>query len=249
MDTQSLIYLALGGVAGGFINGFAGTGTALFAMGFFLAALPPQSAVAVIVLMAILSGLQGIWVVRKTIPTIRPRLLRFILPGCAGLPIGLVLLAHVNADQLRLLVAMLLLIFGLFFGLRSTLPRFERRTPVADASIGFVGGALGGLAGLSGALPTIWLSMRPWPKEETRALLQSFNIVLLSCTAAALAMRGAYDGPTLAAFAIAFPAGLLAAQLGIQAFKRLSDNQFRRLLILLCLALGMGILIPAITSI
>ena len=248
MTAETLIYLLLGGLAGGFINGFAGTGTALFAMGFFLAALPPQSAVAITTLIAVLSGLQGIWLIRRTLPTIRPRVLRFILPGLAGLPIGLMLLTRVDATQLRLLVAALLIAYGLYFGLRANLPRFERRTPLADASIGFLGGLMGGLAGLSGALPTIWVSMRPWPKEETRALLQSFNIVMLSTIVVALFLRGAYAPPTLTAFAIAFPAGLVAAQIGILAFKRLTDTQFRRLLILLCLALGLGILIQSLTS-
>lgn len=243
MTSETVIYLILGGLAGGFVNGFSGTGTALFALSFLLVVLPPESAVAVVTLLSILAGVQGLWVIRKTIPTIRPRLLRFIVPGLIGLPLGLMLLNHVDASQLRRLVAGLLIVYGLYFGLRASLPRFERRTPVADSGIGFLGGLLGGLAGLSGALPVIWVSMRPWPKEETRALLQSINIVILSTTVTALALRGAYDTATVAAIAVVLPAGLLAAQVGIFAFRRISDTVFRRSLILMCLALGIGILL------
>lgn len=37
MDVNTIIFLILGGLAGGFINGFSGTGTALFALVFFFA--------------------------------------------------------------------------------------------------------------------------------------------------------------------------------------------------------------------
>ena len=37
MDINTITFLILGGLAGGFINGFSGTGTALFALVFFFA--------------------------------------------------------------------------------------------------------------------------------------------------------------------------------------------------------------------
>ena len=36
---------------------------------------------------------------------------------------------------------------------------------IADTAIGFAGGILGGLAGLSGPLPILWASVRGWGKE------------------------------------------------------------------------------------
>lgn len=39
------VYLVTGAIAGGFINGLAGFGTALFALGFWLQILPPEQAV------------------------------------------------------------------------------------------------------------------------------------------------------------------------------------------------------------
>jgi len=49
-----------------------------------------------------------------------------------------------------------------------------------DAGVGFFSGILAGMASLSGALPTMWLSMRPWPKNRTRGLLQPCNLIILS---------------------------------------------------------------------
>ena len=243
MTPEIIMYLILGGFAGGFINGFSGTGTALFAIGFFLIVMEPKTAVAVVALIAVLSGIQGLVLVRKEMRHNTSRLFRFIIPGMIGVPIGIALLEYINAASLRLLVAVLLIVYGGYFGFRGALPKLERVTPVIDGSVGFVGGILGGLASLSGALPTIWLSMRPWPKAETRAVLQPYNFVLLVMTVVMLAMQGAYDKAAWTALAFALPAGLIAAQLGITVFKRVSDDQFRRTLILLCLVLGVGLLV------
>ncbi len=243
MTPDIILYLILGGFAGGFINGFSGTGTALFAIGFFLIVLEPKTAVAVVALIAVLSGIQGLVLVRKEMRNNTRRLLIFIIPGLIGVPIGIALLDYIDAAFLRVLVALLLIVYVGYFGVRSALPKLERVTPGIDGSVGLMGGILGGLASLSGALPAIWLSMRPWPKAETRAVLQPYNFVLLLTTVAMLAMQGAYDQGTWTALAFALPAGLIAAQIGIAVFRRVSDYQFRRTLILLCLVLGVGLLV------
>jgi uncharacterized membrane protein YfcA len=243
MTVETIIYLVLGGMAGGFINGFAGTGTALFSLGFFLSVLDPLAAVAIVAMMSTLTGLQGIYIVRHELFSNKARLFRFIIPGLIGVPIGTSLLSYVDAGVLRLIVAGFLIFYGGYFGFRKALPRFERRTPKADATVGLIGGVLGGLASLSGALPTIWLSMRPWPKNETRAVLQPYNVVILCTTVLILAWKGAFTASTSLAFAVAFASALLASQIGLHVFQKVSDNQFRRTLIVLCLALGLGLLL------
>ena len=49
MTFETILFLTLGAAAGGFVNGLAGTGTALFALGFYTVVLPPVQAVAVVV--------------------------------------------------------------------------------------------------------------------------------------------------------------------------------------------------------
>jgi len=86
------LFLILGGLAGGFINGFAGTATALFSIGFFLAALAPAQAVAVSAILAVVSGLQGAWEVREEIVKHWKSIALLTLPGMLGVPIGISLL-------------------------------------------------------------------------------------------------------------------------------------------------------------
>ncbi len=236
-------FLILGALAGGFINGLAGTGTALFALGFYTVVLEPTKAVAIVALMSALVGLQGLWIVRAQILTHPGRLLRFILPGLAGVPLGLMLLDVIDATILRMVIATLLVVYGAYFGFRASLPAFTRPTPKTDIGVGLIGGVLGGAAGVSGAIPAMWLSMRPWPKAEVRAVMQPLNVVLLSTTVTLLFLKGAYDAQALQALAITVPTGFLAAQFGIFVFRRLSDTTFRRLVILLSLVMGLGIMV------
>ncbi|MEO1109278.1 MAG: sulfite exporter TauE/SafE family protein [Pseudomonadota bacterium] len=240
MTFETVSYLILGAAAGGFINGLAGTGTALFALGFYLVVLPPVTSVAIVALMSVLAGLQGLWIVRADILAQPRRLLRFLLPGLIGVPLGLALLNQIDARTLRIGVAAFLILYGGYFGFRATLPAFERRTPWLDSGVGLTGGILGGASAVSGAIPAMWLSLRPWTKSETRAVLQPFNVVILSTTIFLLFIKGAYDGTAVKALLVTVPCGLIAAQIGIMVFRRLSDTGFRRLLILLTLLVGLG---------
>lgn len=246
MSADFILLLVLGAAAGGFINGLAGTGTALFGLGFYLLVLPPITAVAIVALMSVLAGLQGLWVVRNAIRAQPNRMLRFVVPGLVGVPLGILLLQAIDATTLRVCIAIFLIVYGAYFSLRAVLPSFNRDTPRLDGFVGFIGGVLGGAASVSGAIPAMWLSLRPWPKAQTRAVLQPFNVAILSTTVALLFFRGAYDATAIRSLLIVVPVGLLASQIGLYVFKQVSDNMFRRLLISLTLLMGVGILIQAL---
>lgn len=246
MTLTMMVFLILGGIAGGFINGLAGMGTALFALGFFLVVLDPIPAVAMVALMSVVSGFQGLWVVRDAMVTHRARLFRFLIPGVIGVPVGTALLAYLDAQTLKYAIAGTLIAYGGYFGFRSALPAFDRSVPRVDAGIGFIGGILGGIAAMSGALPTIWLSLRPWPKSETRAVLQPYNFILLFLTGGLLWTQGGYADLSWTMIALVLAASLVAAQVGVQIYRRLSDDRFRRILILMTLTLGIGVLISEV---
>lgn len=236
MTAEFLFFVTAGAAAGGFVNGLAGFGTSLFALGWWLQVMPPVQAVAVVLVMSVVSGVQGVVLVRRSIQW--PRLGRFLVPALVGIPIGLQILHRLDADFLKAVVALFLLAYGGFFTFRRELPAIARPTPLIDGGIGFAGGILGAVAGLSGALPTMWCSMRDWTKAECRAVLQPYNTTVLGIAALLLALDGAYDRATLWTVAIALPATMLAAQAGIRMFGRFTDAQFRRTLIALMFLSG-----------
>ena len=241
MTIEFAAILLAGALIGGFVNGLAGFGTALLALGVWLQIMPPQQAIALVLVTSVLSGLQGIWIVRREICRHRMRLARYLLPALAGLPLGFLMLPFISASVLKIALAILLVSYGAYFTLRRQLPQFDRSTPIADVAVGFVGGVMGGAASLSGAIPTMWVGMRPWPKGEMRAVLQPFNVVVLALTGAYFAWLGVYSRETVILVLVALPATLLGAQVGIFAFHRLGHTAFRWLLIILLF--GSGLLI------
>lgn len=243
MDQTQFSLLAAGAVAGGFVNGLAGFGTALFALGFFLNVLPPLQAVAVVVVMSVVSGLHGLWVVRREILDNPARFARLVVPALIGIPLGVQTLAIIDADMLKMVIACFLILYGGYFSLRRNLPVFEKPTHLIDGIVGFLGGLLGGAASLSGALPTMWCSMKPWSKTETRAVLQPFNVIVLGITAVILFYRGAFTPDAMTALTITVPVGIVASLIGIVVFKALTTETFRRLLIIMTFLSGAILLV------
>jgi len=240
------IFLILGAFVGGFVNGLAGFGTALLALGFWLQIMPSLQAVALVLVDSCVTGLQGVWIVRHAIPAHWHTLMRFLLPAFAGMPAGLYCLHLIDPVTLKFLVALLMILYGAFFLFRRTLPNFSAPTPKADGFIGLVGGFLGGLAGLSGALPAMWLAMRPWPKDQTRAVLQPYSYVILLLSAGFLALRGAYTGQTILWFGTAAIVAIFGAQIGIFVYRRSNSLQFRWLLIIILFVSGLTLMLTEV---
>lgn len=232
-------WLAAGSVAGGFVNGMAGFGTALFALGFWLQILPPSEAVPLVVVMSVVSGLQGVALVRQSVRENLGCLSRFIVPGIVGIPFGVKFLSIASPSALKLTIATFLIGYSGFVLIRRNLPRLSQPKPAVDYLVGFAGGILGGAASLSGVLPTVWCTLQPWTKSEQRAVMQVFNVSILSVAGATYAMSGYYSFHSASLIMIALPMTLISAQAGIWAFKQLSDNQFRRLLVSLMFVSGL----------
>ena len=231
-----LVFLLAAGLSGGFVNGLAGFGTALFSLGWLLQVMPPQQAVAIALVCSLVTGVPGVWQVRHSID--RRRLALFILPAFAGIPIGTVLLGLVDTRLLSLLVGGMLLLYGGYFAFRRTLPAIEGNWTLVEAGIGFIGGVLGAMAGLSGALPSMWLALRPWPKAVQRGIMQPFSMVILLVAAVLLALEGVFTPQVLYNLALVLPASMLGAVIGLMLFRRMPDALYPRVLIGLMLISG-----------
>lgn len=243
MDWIIICYVLAGAAAGGFVNGLAGFGTALMSLGIWLQAMPAEQAVPIVAVMSVISGVQSLWLTRRSLALGRRRLPRFLVPALAGLWLGTLALGVISASTIKLTIAGLMLIYCVFFIFRAHLPRFERDHPVLDSTVGFLSGVLGGAASLSGVLPTMYCAIQPWSKLEVSAILRPFNVTVLAIAAAAYAIKGFINTETLWMIALALPTTILATQTGIALFKRLSDAAFRRLLVALMFISAVSLII------
>ena len=240
VDLQ-LAVLLLGTFAGGFAAGLAGFAYALVTSAVFLHALEPRDAVAVMMIGSLLAQGVTIWRFRGAIDA--RRLWPFLVPGIVGVPLGTWLLNVVAPETVRNAVGTFLVVYA-SYGLAA--PRLSIPTAggrLADGAIGFVGGVLGGLAGLSGALPTIWAGLRGWNRDAQRAVYQPFIVVVQLWGLAALALSGGVGRVALGWVAIGLPAVALGVFLGMRAYARIDERRFRQVVLMLLLASGTALVL------
>src|SRR5580704_10573905 len=94
MTTAQLLLLFSGALAGGFVSGLAGFGTALMALGIWLYVLPPSTAVPLVLICSIVaqtSTMPSFW---RSIAF--GRVWPFVIGGLAGVPRGIILIAHAD---------------------------------------------------------------------------------------------------------------------------------------------------------
>src|SRR5215475_12647700 len=225
MHSGAYALLFLGALAGGFVAGLAGFGTALMALGIWLYVLPPSLAVQLVLICSVVaqsSTLPSMWK-SFDLPLVWP----FVVGGLLGVPIGTMLVAHADPNVFKLTVGVFLLVFPIALYVNRTPPAFRFGGKVADAAIGFAGGILGGLAGLSGPLPILWASIRGWGKVERRGIFQTFNTSVLFAALCMQAASGLVGRDVIWFAALAFPATVLGSWLGASLYHALSDRNFR----------------------
>src|SRR3954471_3146136 len=239
MTIAAYAILLFGALAGGFVSGLAGFGTALMALGIWLWVLPPQVAVPLVLICSViaqLSTLRSIW---KSIDftLVWP----FVIGGLIGVPLGTRLIAHADPNVFKLTVGIFLLIFPtlLYFQRNDMAIAFGGRA--ADGAVGFAGGILGGLAGLSGPLPILWASIRGWSKQERRGIFQIFNGTVLAASLAMQIATGFVKVEVYWLALIAFPATIIGAWLGARIYHALSDRHFGDIVLGLLFLSGLGL--------
>lgn len=235
MSTLTIAVLVFGAVAGGFVSGLAGFGTALIALGVWLNVLPPGIAGTLVIICSVVSqtaALPSLW---RTIDfkLVRP----FLVGGLLGVPVGTRLIAQVDPNTFKVAVGILLLIFpAVLYLYRPLANRAGGR--LADGAVGLAGGVLGGLAGLSGPPPILWATLRGWGKDERRGVFQTFNWTILTASLCMHAATGLVTGEVLRLALIAFPGTLIGAWLGARVYVRLSDRSFGDVVLALLFASG-----------
>ena len=224
MGAIGYILLFIGALAGGFVSGLAGFGTALMALGIWLYVLPPSSAVPLVLICSVVAQTATLPSMWKSfdLTLVWP----FLIGGLPGVPLGTMLVAHADPVVFKLTVGILLLVFptALYF---SAPMAFEFGGRIADAIVGFIGGILGGLAGLSGPPPILWASIRGWGKDERRGVFQTFNWTVLFVALCLQAASGLVGREVIWLAALAFPATVLGSWIGARLYHALSDRNFR----------------------
>jgi uncharacterized protein len=236
----TIALITLGAFAGGVVNGLTGFGTGLTAMPIWLQALPPSLAAQ----LAAAGGVAGqLTTLRAIWHAIDWRALGpMLLAGLIGVPIGTALVPLIDVTVFKRSIGIVLIIYAaimLAAGPRLRVPPMGR---AVDIVVGFSGGLLGGLAGVSGVMPTIWAALQGWSKERRRSVFQAFNLTILTATVVAHLWSGLATRQFLPALLLALPGTFLGVYLGQRIYARLDDRRFDRLVLVILGFAGVGLL-------
>lgn len=240
MTAQTLGIVWLGAFVGALAAGGAGFAFALAASAIWLHALDPMHTTAFVVASGVLLHGGFVWSMRRSIEP--ARLWPFVLGCLVGIPFGVRLLTHMDANLLKSVLGCFLVLYGLYALLAPRLPHIQGGGRAADAAVGFAGGILGGLGGYSGVLPTIWTQLRGWPKETARGVYQPLIFIAQLAT---LLLVGAlaFDQGAALLFATTLPALVAGAWIGWRIYGRLDERRFRQVLALLLVVSGLTLVV------
>jgi uncharacterized protein len=226
-----------GALAGGVVNGLTGFGTALTVLGIWLYAIPPTVAATLVILCSSIAQLQTLPMIWRTIRW--EYVLVFVVPGVLGVPIGTCLLPHIDPRLFKIGIGIFLVAYTSYVLMRRAQMKMTWGGGIADCAIGFAGGILGGIAGLSGVLPAVWTDMRGWAKEHRRGVLQIFNIAILSLALVSHAISGFFTRQVAVAAMVALPGTVGGAWLGGFIYRRIADRSYSRIIMTLLLISGL----------
>lgn len=232
----------------GFAKGLVGFALPLIAVSGMGAFLPAQTAVALMILSALVSN---VWQTLRTgwgpaVATVR----RFWRLNVVLLPMIFLVSQLVPGMDERLFfltlgVSVVAFTLGQLAGWRA---RFLARSPAAsEYGAGLVGGVFGGLAGIWGPPVTMYLLAIELPKAETmRALGMVFGLGSVSLTAGHL-LSGLLNAATLPLSAAGVVPVLAGMALGFALHDRIDAALFRRLTLAVLLLTGLNLLWRAAT--
>jgi uncharacterized membrane protein YfcA len=244
MDGMVLGFFLLAAFLGAVTTGVAGFAMGLVVSGIWLHILTPVQTVTLMVSYSVLLQGYGVWKLRHALSW--RRVAPFVIGGAIGVPIGAMLLAHINPAYLRTGVGLVLLLYSIYYLARPALEPVQGGVP-ADIVVGFLNGLLGGLTGLVGIVAVIWCQLRGWPKDVQRTIFQPVIITTSAMTAVWLGASGAVTADTVQLFLLGLPMLLAGTWVGMRLYGRLDEASFRRVVLVLLLLSGIFLIVPVST--
>lgn len=234
------LVIALGAIAAGFVQGLSGFAFSMVAMSVWAWTVEPKLAA----VLATFGGLTGQVIAAVTVRRgfDRALLLPFVLGGLVGVPLGVWLLPRLDVPLFKACLGGLLVIWCPAMLMARNLPRVRVGGRVADGVVGLVGGVCGGLGGFTGAIPTLWCTLRGLEKDRQRAVIQNFNLSMLAVAFAAYLGTGLVELRMLPLLGIVALAVLVPVLLGARLYIGISEARFRQIVLGLLTLLGVALL-------
>jgi uncharacterized membrane protein YfcA len=236
-DAPTLAWIALASLAAFVVRGLSGFGSAMIGIGALTLVLPPAQVVPAFFALELLTTV-------NLLPSVWGRVdwgsLRWVIAGCAlTTPVGLMLLAQLDPNPMRLVVSACLTTIAILMlsGLAQRLTPRSTPGPLGALAAGSAAGLLNGAAGIPGP-PAIVFYFATTTTAVSRATLIAFFLFTDSYGLAVAGGAGLLAGVGWKLIAVALPFSLLGIWIGQRLYVRLDEARLRRVIWALLAGLG-----------
>jgi uncharacterized membrane protein YfcA len=245
MSVELLVLLA-GAAIAGLVQGISGFAFSMVAMSIWVWFIDPLVAA----VMAVFGGWFG-----QVISAMRVRrgwhldlLWPFLAGSAIGIPIGSMLLPYLDPNRFKLVLGSLLVICCSMMLATKRLPHIDHGGRPADAFVGLLGGVMAPLSGFSGLAPALWATLRGYNKDAHRAVIQNFNLVVLSATLVSFFVAGRVTRELLPRMGLIAATLVVPAIWGSKMYIGMSAQAFRNTVLWVLVFAGFAMLLSAVRS-
>ena len=228
----------------GFIQGLTSFGLSIVAIPFLIAIIPLQEIVPTIIVLAIITNILILISARKEIKFKKFGLL--LLMGILFLPVGAYSLKYLNPDYLKLCFGILITVFSLLLILKKTFP--IKHEKIGFAITGSLSGFLNGSLSLSGPPVVLFLSNQGIDKGTFRANITLYFLILNIISIAVFLGNGLMNRLVADRILYLAPALIIGVLTGIKISKKLKDDLFRRVVLIVLLISGIWTTISTLVN-
>lgn len=238
--------IATGAAVAGFVQGLSGFAFSMLAMSVWAWTVEPHLAASSAVFGGMIGQLMAVTTIRGAFE--KDVLLPLFAGALVGIPIGVVILPHLDSDLFKSVLGAILAICCPIVLFSGRLPQIRAAGRTVNGLVGGVAGIMTGIGGFTGIFPTLWYTLRGFDKQRLRAMIQWFNLTTLTTTMAVYVVSGITTTAMLPIFAIIVPAMLIPWWLGSRLYLGISEAAYRKVVLGFLTFAGVGMLVSSLPT-
>jgi uncharacterized membrane protein YfcA len=222
-----------------FAQSLTGFGFALIMMPLVTVVLGIRTAAPVVALAALTVYSVNLVRYRRSINV--PEVLRLGVASAAGVPVGIWVLSHADEKVVMRILGLILVAYAGYSLLQPKTRRVLSWVWVYPA--GFLAGCFGGAYNTPGPPVIVYGSMRQWPRDEFRAVLQALFFLNGILVVGSHALAEHLTKQVLVYYLYAVPALAVGILVGSVVDPRINQGQFRTIVTVMILVLGLALMV------
>ena len=238
--TIVLINLVVGGAA--FVSSLSGFGYGLVGTPFLMLFFTPQQVVPLVLLSWSPLAVLLAWEARRQM--VLRQIGLWLVGGLPAIFLGTYILTHVPTRPLSWAIGGFTVVVALLMGFKPSRP-FKREN-WGCVGAGLISGTTGGSSGISGPAVVLFGLNQGWDRRQIRANLIGYFLVLHTAILLLLGRADVVDAQVLMSGVWALPGMVLGYWGGLRLKDRVSQEQFRRLVLGLVIAGGLMVVVKNI---